>query len=243
MIPLCHNLAKWLKSLFIFLFFGLTTQEGVWESVMSQSVTQLQSHYKISHNEYGKIVHRPCSSCISSIQEMNENSIEFSLSTQTWRVIKSSQAKLLHIVYLSLFLKAQHCYTTVLIMVLTKTFLPLSTIIRANFRFFQQPRRLYSLLHQNFLQEELQKKQNKTSSLEDSLVIFLDHENIWDFVSAQLRKFYGQLPSNCSLFIKTGSLGAQRYKLEFNGLSQLVILFLLVFFLSSLCFTVTHMTS
>jgi len=90
MIPLCHNLAKWLKSLFIFLFFGLTTQEGVWESVMSQSVTQLQSHYKISHNEYGKIVHRPCSSCISSIQEMNENSIEFSLSTQTWRVIKSS---------------------------------------------------------------------------------------------------------------------------------------------------------
>jgi len=29
-----------------------------------------QSHNRMSHNEYGKIVHRPCSSCISSIQEI-----------------------------------------------------------------------------------------------------------------------------------------------------------------------------
>jgi len=44
----------------------------------------------------GKIVHRPCNSCISSVQELNKDFIEFSLSTQTWRVIKLSQAKLLH---------------------------------------------------------------------------------------------------------------------------------------------------
>jgi len=49
-------------------------------------------HMSQSHDEYGKIVYGPCSSCISSIQE---DSIEFSLSTQTWSMIKSSQAKLL----------------------------------------------------------------------------------------------------------------------------------------------------
>jgi len=41
-------------------------------------MSQVMSHDG-SHNEYGKIVHRPCSSCISSIQELNENSIEFFL--------------------------------------------------------------------------------------------------------------------------------------------------------------------
>ena len=45
------------------------------------SVTQSQSHNRKSHDECGKIVHRPCSSCISSVQEIEENSIEFSLST------------------------------------------------------------------------------------------------------------------------------------------------------------------
>jgi len=34
--------------------------------------------------------------CISSVLQLNGNSIEFSLSTQTRRVIKSPQAKLLH---------------------------------------------------------------------------------------------------------------------------------------------------
>ena len=33
--------------------------------------------------------------CINSVQQMNKNSIEFFLSTQTRRAIKSSQAKLL----------------------------------------------------------------------------------------------------------------------------------------------------
>jgi len=32
------------------------------------------------HDRYGKEVHRPCSSCISSVEKSNGNSIEFSLS-------------------------------------------------------------------------------------------------------------------------------------------------------------------
>jgi len=44
-------------------------------------------------NEHGKIVHRPCSSCISSVQELNKNSIEFFLSTQTWSTVELFQAK------------------------------------------------------------------------------------------------------------------------------------------------------
>ena len=37
-------------------------------------VTQIKSH-----DNHGKVVHRPCSNCISSVQEMHEDSIEFSL--------------------------------------------------------------------------------------------------------------------------------------------------------------------
>jgi len=37
--------------------------------------------YNKSHNRCERIVHRLCSSCISSIQEIEEDSIEFSLST------------------------------------------------------------------------------------------------------------------------------------------------------------------
>jgi len=40
------------------------------------SVTQLWSH-----DRCGKIVHRPCSSCISSVQEIEKDFIEFSLLT------------------------------------------------------------------------------------------------------------------------------------------------------------------
>jgi len=47
-------------------------------------------HMIKSHEEYGKIVHRPCSSCISSVQEINKDSIEFSLSTWTWSGFESS---------------------------------------------------------------------------------------------------------------------------------------------------------
>jgi len=48
------------------------------DNVTCHSVT---SHKMKSHDNHGKVVHRPCSSCISSIQEMYEDSIEFSLSS------------------------------------------------------------------------------------------------------------------------------------------------------------------
>jgi len=50
---------------------------------MSQcDVTQMKSH-----DNCGKVVHRPCSNCISSIQEMHENSIKFSLSSTDKRAV------------------------------------------------------------------------------------------------------------------------------------------------------------
>jgi len=52
---------------------------------------KVSCHMTRSHEECGKMVHRPCSSCISSIQEINKDSIKFSLSTRTWRVIKLSR--------------------------------------------------------------------------------------------------------------------------------------------------------
>jgi len=51
---------------FLFFSFRLTIQEGVQESVISQ----VSQSYDRSHDEYGKVVHRPCSSCISSIQKI-----------------------------------------------------------------------------------------------------------------------------------------------------------------------------
>ena len=39
----------------------------------------MMSHDKL-YDRHGKEVHRPCSSCISSVEKSNENSIEFSLS-------------------------------------------------------------------------------------------------------------------------------------------------------------------
>ena len=40
-----------------------------------------------SHDRHGKEVHRPCSSCISSIEKSNGNSIEFSLSIAEQRAV------------------------------------------------------------------------------------------------------------------------------------------------------------
>jgi len=79
-----------IKSLFIFLFilfsFGLTTQE--------RSVGKCHmSHVTYHMNEYGKIVHRPCGSCISSVQEIEENFIKFFLLTQTWSEFNLSWLK------------------------------------------------------------------------------------------------------------------------------------------------------
>ena len=47
------------------------------------TVTWMGCHSVMSHEKCGNIAHRPCSSCISSIQEMNKNSIKFFLSTWT----------------------------------------------------------------------------------------------------------------------------------------------------------------
>jgi len=58
------------KSLFYFTFFSyldLLHKEGVWESVTCHSHMS-QSHVRMSHDKCGKVVHRPCSSCISSVQ-------------------------------------------------------------------------------------------------------------------------------------------------------------------------------
>ena len=72
-------LGKTAKSLFIFLFFffflflfGLTTQErSVGKCYMTNIIYHShmsRCHSFISHDECGKVVHRPCSSCISSVQ-------------------------------------------------------------------------------------------------------------------------------------------------------------------------------
>jgi len=81
----CHDLAKTAKSLSIFLFFlfffFLSWTYYTEGSVMSQvshshnhmtgshSVTSHESHDE-SHDRHGKIVHRPCSSCISSMENL-----------------------------------------------------------------------------------------------------------------------------------------------------------------------------
>jgi len=80
----CHDLAKRLSHylyffsfLFLFFYLGLTTQREVWESVMSQVSHSHghmtgRSHHMMSHDRCGKIVHRPCSSCISSVENLTE---------------------------------------------------------------------------------------------------------------------------------------------------------------------------
>ena len=85
-------------SLFIFLFFffylRLTTQRGVQESVTLSQSHDRKSRCHItlmlhdgSHDKCGKVVHRPCSSCISSVGKSNGNSIEFSLSIAEQRTV------------------------------------------------------------------------------------------------------------------------------------------------------------
>jgi len=49
--------------------------------VTKSHVTVVMSHRMKSHNNCGKVVHRPCSNCISSVQEIYENFIEFFLSS------------------------------------------------------------------------------------------------------------------------------------------------------------------
>ena len=93
--PQCHNLAKQLSHyLYFFLFYfnlDLLHKEEVQESVTWQISHITVTHQDItrSHDECGKI-HRPYSSYISSVQEIDKNSIEFFLSTQTWSRLKLS---------------------------------------------------------------------------------------------------------------------------------------------------------
>jgi len=82
------------KSLFIFLFFsfsfGLTIQ-GRSIGKCHITVSHITSHirkswvmsYDASHDRCGKIVYRLCSSCICSVQGIEEDSIKFFLSTWT----------------------------------------------------------------------------------------------------------------------------------------------------------------
>jgi len=79
------------KLLFALLyFFGLTTQEKSTEKYHMTYHRSVWHHIIELHNKCGKVVHRPCSSCISSIQELNKNSIKFFLLTWTWNIIKLS---------------------------------------------------------------------------------------------------------------------------------------------------------
>jgi len=65
----CHNLAKWLKLLFIFLLSWIYYTEG---SAGKCHITM--SHHMTSHDgphdRHGKVVHRPCGSCISSVENL-----------------------------------------------------------------------------------------------------------------------------------------------------------------------------
>ena len=95
-------LGKMAKSLFIFLFFSfLFFSLFIWTYYTRKECRKVShiivtlgcnnvTSYDGLHDECGKTVHRPCSSCISGVQEINKNSIKFSLSTQTWSRFKLS---------------------------------------------------------------------------------------------------------------------------------------------------------
>ena len=61
----------WQNNHCLYFFLDLLHKKEVWESVTShsyipQDVTVIMSHDR-SHDEYGKIVYRPYSSCISNV--------------------------------------------------------------------------------------------------------------------------------------------------------------------------------
>jgi len=69
-----------------------------------------------SHDNHGKIMHRPYSRCISSVEEIDEGSIEFSLLTQTWSGFKLSQLKS----YTDCFtiIRKRNCHDSILFVIL-----------------------------------------------------------------------------------------------------------------------------
>ena len=123
------------RSLFIFFFFFFSLRLTIYKkcgkvwhhkfhivTVTWWDVT-MSYHMIKSHEECGKIVHRLCSSCISSVQEINEDFIEFFLSTQTWRVIKSSRPShymyqfILSMAHSPFFVKAQSMWLPAIVKV------------------------------------------------------------------------------------------------------------------------------
>jgi len=66
----CYDLAKQLSYYLYSFSFLFTIQEGVWESVMSQVLPSHSHMMGKSHDRCGKVVHRLCSNCISSVQEI-----------------------------------------------------------------------------------------------------------------------------------------------------------------------------
>jgi len=80
-----------MKFVTIFLFFFLFLLYLILRKEYSK--VSCHSHMTKSHKECEKIVHRPCSSCISSVQEINKDFIEFSLLTWTWSRFKLSWLK------------------------------------------------------------------------------------------------------------------------------------------------------
>ena len=72
------TLDKIAKSLFKFFFFSFyfildllhRREYGKVSHSHSYMIEVMMSHHMMSHNRHGKIVHRPCSSCISSIENL-----------------------------------------------------------------------------------------------------------------------------------------------------------------------------
>ena len=75
----CHDLAKWLSHYLYFLFFSFLLSwtyyiEGSAGKCHITSGTSHKSHHMMSHDgshdKCGKVVHRPYSSCISSVENI-----------------------------------------------------------------------------------------------------------------------------------------------------------------------------
>ena len=66
----CHDLAKWLSHyLYLFSFSFYYTRMSTGKCHMTNITCHKDiSHEMGSHDECGKVVHRSCSSCISSVQ-------------------------------------------------------------------------------------------------------------------------------------------------------------------------------
>ena len=81
----CYDLAKLLSHYLYFFSFSFWTYYIRIESVGKYHMTKITCHshktYDItrySHDDHGKVVHRPCSSCISSVQKITGTSLSSS---------------------------------------------------------------------------------------------------------------------------------------------------------------------